>query len=381
MNDDGLSPREHAEMRDLVLAGTHRIRPASSRRAQFTAAAVALVLVGAVTGGAITTAAILGSETATHHVTLADHHRDPDSDGHSDADRTAGAGGGHPAVRRRVRERADRCGGNRRSGDPDGPLRLPLENRQRGCARRNRLHVAFERVLRRGAGAGVRLSGSGRTVDREGCRDGGLRTRPRGPTPVLGVRNPGRHLAAGPGRGPGEHGVRRHDTRPVRPGRGPVRRPRSPCRRRERRTGGRRWIAPSWRARSTSLRWDTSASRRLRGDQTRIRRPSRTLAGVAFSCGLYFSSGSGEVVDGLSESLQFYAGGAIAFESALAAPNARPIAVDGAVSAVVVPGNDRHEGGFDVLLVSDGTNVVALSTDPLKPPEWSVDLAEAARSP
>ena len=51
---DGLSVREHDEMRDLVLAGTQRIRPAGAHRAQFAAAGVALVLVGAVTGGVIT---------------------------------------------------------------------------------------------------------------------------------------------------------------------------------------------------------------------------------------------------------------------------------------------------------------------------------------
>lgn len=62
MNDGGLTPREHAEMRDLVLAGTQRIRPAGSHRAQLTAAAVALVLVGAVTGGAITTATLMGTQ-------------------------------------------------------------------------------------------------------------------------------------------------------------------------------------------------------------------------------------------------------------------------------------------------------------------------------
>ena len=48
---DELSTREHDELRDLVLAGTQRIRPTGAHRAQFAAAGVALVLVGAVTGG------------------------------------------------------------------------------------------------------------------------------------------------------------------------------------------------------------------------------------------------------------------------------------------------------------------------------------------
>ena len=53
-HDGGLSAREHDEMRDLVLAGTQRIRPAGSHRAQFVAVGVSLILVGAVTGGVIT---------------------------------------------------------------------------------------------------------------------------------------------------------------------------------------------------------------------------------------------------------------------------------------------------------------------------------------
>lgn len=61
LNDSGLSPREHAEMRDLVVAGTQRIKPAGAHRNRFVATAVALVLVGAVTGGTVATAAILGT--------------------------------------------------------------------------------------------------------------------------------------------------------------------------------------------------------------------------------------------------------------------------------------------------------------------------------
>lgn len=62
MNDDRLSPREHSEMRDILLAGTQRIRPAGGRRTQMIAASIALVLVAGVTGGAIATATIFGSD-------------------------------------------------------------------------------------------------------------------------------------------------------------------------------------------------------------------------------------------------------------------------------------------------------------------------------
>lgn len=61
MNDDRLSPREHTDMRDLVLAGAQRIKPAGAHRAAFAAAGVALVLVGVITGGALTAAGLFGS--------------------------------------------------------------------------------------------------------------------------------------------------------------------------------------------------------------------------------------------------------------------------------------------------------------------------------
>jgi len=54
MNDQ-LTPREHDDMRDLLLAGTQRIRPASAPRARI-AAGAALVLVAATIGGVAATA-------------------------------------------------------------------------------------------------------------------------------------------------------------------------------------------------------------------------------------------------------------------------------------------------------------------------------------
>ncbi|WP_243074141.1 hypothetical protein [Microbacterium sp. SS28] len=51
---EGLSPREHDEMRDLVLAGTQRIRPAGAHRMQFVALGLSLALVGGVVAGVVT---------------------------------------------------------------------------------------------------------------------------------------------------------------------------------------------------------------------------------------------------------------------------------------------------------------------------------------
>ena len=49
-------------MRDLVLAGTQRIRPAGAYRTHSSPAAIALILVGGVSGGAVTTAALIGNQ-------------------------------------------------------------------------------------------------------------------------------------------------------------------------------------------------------------------------------------------------------------------------------------------------------------------------------
>jgi Tol biopolymer transport system component len=53
VNDGGLSRFEHDELRDVLLAGTQSIRPAGTRRAHFVAAAVALLLIGALVGGVV----------------------------------------------------------------------------------------------------------------------------------------------------------------------------------------------------------------------------------------------------------------------------------------------------------------------------------------
>ena len=53
-DDDRLTARERDEMRDLLMAGTQRIRFATGRPMRLVAMGVALILVGAVTGGILT---------------------------------------------------------------------------------------------------------------------------------------------------------------------------------------------------------------------------------------------------------------------------------------------------------------------------------------
>ena len=99
------------------------------------------------------------------------------------------------------------------------------------------------------------------------------------------------------------------------------------------------------------------------------------LNGVQTNCGLYFVSGSPEVTDGQTVSVDFVAGGAIAYDTARSADHAQQVVVEGAREAVLVPGNDRYEGSFDVLLVTDGVNVLAVFTDVSRPNDWFISLA------
>lgn len=54
MDDGGMSRDEHNEIRDLVLAGTQRIRPGGARRRQVVAAGVVLLVVAVIVGGVLT---------------------------------------------------------------------------------------------------------------------------------------------------------------------------------------------------------------------------------------------------------------------------------------------------------------------------------------
>lgn len=60
---DQLTPREHDDMRDLLVAGTQRIRPALSRRAQI-GAGVAVLLIAGTVGGVATTALFTSPDVA-----------------------------------------------------------------------------------------------------------------------------------------------------------------------------------------------------------------------------------------------------------------------------------------------------------------------------
>lgn len=100
-------------------------------------------------------------------------------------------------------------------------------------------------------------------------------------------------------------------------------------------------------------------------------------AGASGTCPLHFSSGTGDSITGWGVPVQIVPGGALDFPTALAAEHAQTVDVEGAEGAVIVPGNDRYEGSWEVLVISDGTNLLIMGGySPEHPLQDLVPLAE-----
>lgn len=95
-------------------------------------------------------------------------------------------------------------------------------------------------------------------------------------------------------------------------------------------------------------------------------------AGATFWCDLHFTAGEGDTSRGEVVTIAVVPGGAVAFPTAAGSEFAQPASVEGSQAAVVVPGLDRYEGSPSVLVVSDGVNILMLT------PDWANDTAGVA---
>ncbi len=79
----------------------------------------------------------------------------------------------------------------------------------------------------------------------------------------------------------------------------------------------------------------------------------------------------------VSLTVRIVAGGAVDFASAETAEHSYAVDVTGARAAVAAGSNDRLDGGSDVLVVTDGVNLLMVSaTDAgMSPPETFADFA------
>jgi hypothetical protein len=101
-----------------------------------------------------------------------------------------------------------------------------------------------------------------------------------------------------------------------------------------------------------------------------------SLARAAFSCELHFTSGSGDTSTGEVVRIDVVPGGGLTFPTALAAQGARTVTVGGAKAAVIVPGLDRYEGSGEVIVTTDGVNMLMVTPDVVRETVDAVPLAE-----
>ncbi|MGK3953597.1 hypothetical protein ACLKM7_14885 [Microbacterium sp. I2] len=94
--------------------------------------------------------------------------------------------------------------------------------------------------------------------------------------------------------------------------------------------------------------------------------------GVASLCALHFTSGAGESTTGEVVTVSAVPGGGVSFPTALAAEQSVPVTVEGAEDAVIAPGLDRYEGSGSVVVATDGVNVLMVT------PDWVRETADAA---
>ncbi|MDY0909164.1 hypothetical protein [Microbacterium sp. CFBP9034] len=393
LNVDPLSEREHSEMRDVVLAGSQRIRPAGARRAQVIAGAVALVLVGGITGGAITTAALLGDEAAPPVATPTETAETPTPvpSATPTATPTPRPTATEPAPPVVPAEGIVPFGGECENATTEAeiaavagmPMMLSDYRWQTGAESAlggiDCLWVSSEEYL--GAQASVFaypadvVTSAVKDAVVPGCRPvewdaGKVECAASGEVDGtwLVVRTTG---ASGTGTPAAIDALYAQVAARVQDYPAPVAATRS----------AQWWTMPDCAA--LEERIDPAILGFTRVEHTRATDADvgvnpydiPWIAGVQATCFFHFTWADG-TPGGVEPQLSFFAGGAIDFDTALARPEAVPVTVDGAVSAVIVPGNDRYEGSWGVLLVNDGVNVLAIYGDGMFPEEDLIPLAE-----
>ena len=374
--NDGLSPREHDEMRDLVLAGTQRVRPVGRHRTQIVAGAVALVLVGGVTGGAITTAALIGSDVAPAPVSTPTERSPsptppapsptpsvpPQQEEPSPSPAAVPAFGGDcgstltdeevDALRGIGMVRSDyrwRTGAN----DVLGGIDCVWVSAEAYLTATVHLFAYPDSVVpqsvRDAAAAGCVESGNGPAVEctGSGIVDGTwLLVRAYGPADQITASGVDALYSSAAARLPGH--------------------PRAVAAERT----AEWWTQPDCSALAAAIDPASYGFERVAvlepaGTSDPGLRPEGivSLVGAAYSCDIHFTAGSGDTTSGEVVRIDVVPGGAVTFPTAVAAEGASPVTVNGAQSAVIVPGLDRYEGSGAVIVATDGVNMLMVAPD------------------
>lgn len=402
MNDSGgLSPREHAEMRDLVLAGTQRIRPQHARRVSLMTAAVAVTLVAAVTGGAVTTAALISSDRDAPSVSSPEPTTSPESTPTPTATPTPTvvpppAPDPAPPVLEVPSAGTTPFGGecaNALTDEEVDALRgIPMVRSdyrwQTGAnvvlGGIDCVWVSAEEYL----SATIHLFAYPESVVPDEVREGVV----PGCQPVNGEGSFVECSVAGTvdGMWLQLRAVARDDQLSA---------------------GGVDALyasavarlsayAPGVPATRTAKWWPTLDCAALlaridpmsyghervaildaqgyTGPSTERAEGIPTLAGATSSCDLHFTSGSGDATSGEVVRFAVVPGGAIVFQTAVDAELSVPVQVDGAQAAVIAGGLDRYEGSGAVIVATDGVNVLLVTPDMATETAKAAPLAAAA---
>ncbi|WP_347978610.1 hypothetical protein [Microbacterium sp. ProA8] len=397
MNDD-LTPSERIEMRDLVLAGAQRIRPAGKRQMRIAAGAIALVLIGVVSGGAITTAALLGSDARPAPAPTTSETRPAPSPSPSPTLETTPTPTPTPtpapstpaAPAAGVTPFGGECGNALEEADVEAVAKIDMmlsdyrwktgANEVLGgidcvwvsdgvyLAATAHLMAYPEAVvgdaLRSGTATGcVPVTADGTRVE---CTEAGV----VGGTWMV-VRAGGEKdsvTAAGVAGLFGEASRRLADH----PAPSPAART------------AEWWALPDCTAIAAAIDPAVYGFERIAllgqssaGEATERLEGIALFAGVTNWCELHFTSGSGDATSGEVVRIDVVPGGAIAFQTALDATDAQPVTVDGAQGAVVAPGLDRYEGSGSVIVATDGVNVLMVTPDIIRSTTDALPLTAA----
>ncbi|WP_374977585.1 hypothetical protein ACEYYH_07410 [Microbacterium trichothecenolyticum] len=388
--NEGLSPREHDEMRDLVLAGTQRVKPVGRHRVPVVAGAIALVMVGAVTGGALTTAALLSSDStptpvSTPSVTASTPELTPTPTSPSPAptpqepepapipDAVPAFGGDCSATLTDEEVDGLRGVGMMRSdyrwrtgaNDVLGGIDCVWVSEEAYLAATVHLFAYPESVVpsavRDAIAPGCVDSGNGPAVEcaSSGTVDGTwLLVRAYGPTVQVSASGVDALYAAAAAR-IGEHPRATPATRTAQ-----------------------WWSQPDCPALAAQIDPGVYGYERVAQLEPTTSDPGAraeaivSLAGAAFSCELHFTSGSGDTSTGEVVRVDVVPGGALTFPTAVAAEGAAAVTVSGAQAAVIVPGLDRYEGSGEVIVATDGVNTLMVTPDIVRETSEAAPLAE-----
>ncbi|MEV5072091.1 hypothetical protein MRBLMI12_003745 [Microbacterium sp. LMI12-1-1.1] len=379
MNDD-LTPYEQSEMRDLVLAGAQRIRPAGRHRMQLVAGAVALVLIGVVSGGAITTAALLGSDARPAPAPTTSETRPAPSPSPTPETTPAPTPTPSPPTpvvsAAGVTPFAGECANALDEASVEAVAKIDMmlsdyrwktgANEVLGgidcvwvsdgvyLAATAHLMAYPEAVVDDALQAGTATGCAPVTEDgtQVECTEAGV----VGGTWMV-VRAAGEKDSV---TAPGVAGLFAEASRRLADHPAPTPAART----------AEWWALPDCAAIVASIDPAVYGFERVallaqssRGEATERLEGVALFAGAASWCELHFTSGSGDTTSGEVVRVDVVPGGAIAFQTALDAADAQPVTVDGAEAAVIAPGLDRYEGSGSVVVATDGVNVLMVTPD------------------